>query len=514
MLPQVHPGSNHAPPEPFRTAALRGLRAPAAGPALADLLARDPGEWQTGCGLRLVKESTVRTVLRGEVGGPGAKLHVHTKHFRAGRLSDRARDAARGPRGQREFAHLLLLRDLGLPAVEPLAAGDCPGSLGASSFLVTRTVPGARPFAFDAGPQVLARAGTLLRHLHDHGLLAPDLHPGNLVLDGTGAPWLLDVTSLRNRGLVELDERARALAFFCLDLPGGACDRAARPIVAAYLAAAPGLEAEQLAPLLQQASRHLRWRALAAFGRRAGRPCRHTEVVPRRRGEPRWFLCRSGDATADEGLHAACRAFAEAPPAPHKSGRRGAVWLLPPLAVKQREAAAARRLFRAAYLCQFAGAPCAAPVALRLHRGTGLVFSRAVGRQDLLAELTAGALSPAEQRTAAAQLGSLLGALHAHGLRHRDLKFENLVRDPADGELRVVDLDGLRESRPSDRRGQGHDIGRVLAAWRASGEPGGAPVRAAFLRGYLRARRRHLRPVTDRHLWRQAERRARMKAAR
>src|SRR5262245_21797220 len=53
--------------------------------------------------LRVVKQSTVRTVLSGDVGGQ----HVHLKLFRAATLSDRARDRLRGDRGTREARNLL-----------------------------------------------------------------------------------------------------------------------------------------------------------------------------------------------------------------------------------------------------------------------------------------------------------------------------------------------------------------------------------------------------------------------
>src|SRR5690349_19851081 len=121
-----------------------------AASALADLLASEPAAWVRE-GFELVKQSTVRTVLRGEVGPQGARQAVHVKLYRPGRLSDRVRDAASGARGELEARNLRLLRSLGLPAVAPLLAGAEPRSLGSRSWLVTASVPGAVPVTWQ-GP--------------------------------------------------------------------------------------------------------------------------------------------------------------------------------------------------------------------------------------------------------------------------------------------------------------------------------------------------------------------------
>src|SRR5436309_6522587 len=101
----------------IRAAHCRGTVATAMAEVLQPLFTLLPG----GRGLELVKRTTVRTVLRGNVGGMG----VYVKLFRHGALSDRARDALRGGRGEGEARNLLAATRLGLRAVEPLACGDC-----------------------------------------------------------------------------------------------------------------------------------------------------------------------------------------------------------------------------------------------------------------------------------------------------------------------------------------------------------------------------------------------------
>jgi hypothetical protein len=74
--------------------------------------------------------------------------------------------------------------------------------------------------------------------------------------------------------------------------------------------------------------------------------------------------------------------------------------------------------------------------------------------------------------------------------------------------VHIVDLEGVRQKRPSDLRGQGADLGRLLAAWRAGGEPGGTAAVRNFLRRYVRARRSLLQPPQLRRIVRVALERA------
>jgi len=179
--------------------------------------------------------------------------------------------------------------------------------------------------------------------------------------------------------------------------------------------------------------------------------------------------------------------------------------------VKSRSAAAARRLFRASYWLAFAGVPCPEPVGLRLHLGRGVVLVRRLPWPNLAEELRNNSLSPTDLIVGARRLGEAVGRLHAHGLRARDLKLENLIRNPEDNSIALVDLDGVRRKTALDRRGQGADLGRLLAAFRAAGVRNGTRIIGAFLRGYNAARKCLLVPrnaKSDRHLRRLSEVRA------
>ena len=502
MVPQGLAPGNDPLPQSVAIAGrnCRGVVRAGCADALRPLFESLPG---TGA-LELVKQSTVRSVFRGGFAG----IDVHLKLFRTATLSDRARDSLRGDRGSREARNLLRAIALDLRAAEPLACGRVDAEpRGARSFVVTRTIPGAAPFAFDLPAAVLQATGRLLRHAHDRGLLPGDLHPGNVVVDDRGEPWLLDLASVRHAGDPDLRHRAHALAFFCQALDGGPRDAQARPLLLGYLASGRPLPS-QFADELLLASRAVRGRALTAFGRRASRPCRHTVAPEHRRGERRWYLHQVEDEADRAALHAACRAFGADQPRADKEGRRGAVWLLDDIVVKERDQGAARALFTAMYWLLFARVPQAEPVALATLAGIGHVFARRLPMPPLAHELARGVLDAAALRAAARSLGDSVGRLHAHGLRNRDLKFENLVRDPTTGVVCMVDLDGVRKKRPGDARGQGMDLGRLHAAFVAAACPGGRAALCAFLRGYLRGRSRLLQPAPARRLLRTALRRA------
>ena len=501
MVPSSPTPGNHPLPQSvaFAVGHARGVASGGLLPALRPLFELAPGQWPTL--LAVQKQTTVRTVLHGRL----VDAEVHVKVFRGGKFTDTARDLLTGARGERELRNLLRARELGLPAVEPLAAGVTVDDDGKSrSFLITKTVAGALPFTFDLAGGVPARVGALLRHAHDRGFLPGDLHPGNVVIDEAGAPWLLDLTSVQHRGDPDIWRRAAALAFFCQELDAGPLDPRARVLLRSYLTAGPELPGK-LREQLALAARAVRRRALAQFGKRAARACRHTEVLPYRHGDARWLVHRLPET--DSAHHAACVAFAAAPPPPDKTGRRGSVWVQSQFVVKQRQTGAARKLWRATYWLVFAKVAQPTPLALRTFDGQGLFFARRLAGPNLATELAGGSGSDAIVAMART-LGRSVGRLHAHGLRNRDLKFENLVRDPATGAIAMVDLDGISRKGPDDLRGQGRDLGRLLAAFRAAGDPGGERAIRAFVAAYLRARWRLLEPVAVRRLWRAAEQRA------
>jgi tRNA A-37 threonylcarbamoyl transferase component Bud32 len=487
--------------ETLRTAPFDCLVDPAWQDCVRQLIASssDPEEWAAW---NAVKQSTVRTVYRGDVTIPGGGTeNVHLKLFRAVRLSDRARDALTGSRSAREFRNLLEARARGLPSIQPLAAGSLTGSWGSRSFLLTKTEPGQAMPREPLPPADAAAVGKLLRRVHDAGLHARDLHAGNILRRPDGELLLLDLTSASYGEALTDQERGRALAFFCLDLDGNVRDLHAQPLLAAYGASTAVVSSAV------KAGRRLRNHAVTAFGRRAFRSCRTTAVEQPSR-KPRSYL----HIPAEEWWKGARDAFARLDALePIKSGRRGAVYLLDDIVIKERTAAAARRLFESTYWLKFAGVPTPMPVAVETFRGRGKVATRRLPNVNLQDDLREGlATDEGSLIVCARNFGSAVGRLHSFGLRNRDMKFENLIRDRASQTILTVDLDGVRRQLPGDNRGRSSDLGRLLAAFRHADSPGGETVIRAFLREYVRTCRKLLYPVPHRrHVLAQATSNAR-----
>ncbi len=464
--------------------------------ALLPLLEKvDPVEWP---GWTKLKETTVRTLFRGVVTDPhGKDISLHLKLFRAVNLSDHARDAVGGARSRKEFQNLREAGRRGLPCIRPVAAGAFRGSLGSRSFLLTLTEPGQ---ALARGPlpaDTAAAAGKLLRQAHDLGLHARDLHSGNMLQRPDGSLLLLDLTSAELANPLDDKQRARALAFFCMDLDGMVRDQAAQPLVRAY-GASP--------QLLEQAgrqARRLRNRALSSFGRRAFRHGSWT-CVEKKPKLPRLYLHGPQASVWDEARDMILNLDSLTP---FKSGRRGAVYVRGELVAKQRHAAAARQLFQNAYWLTFAGVPVAAPVAVQTCAGLGVVVSQRLPWSTLLAEVEAG-LGGDSLAAAAAELGRAVGRMHSFGLRNRDMTLNNLIREPDTHRVFMVDLDGIHRKVPLDDRGRAADLGRLLAAFREAGSPGGAKVLKWFARSYASTCRRLCNPVSLRHVLRVAESKA------
>ena len=447
--------------------------------------------------------------MRGTLSTQDGATGIHVKLHRTARWTDRVRDLVRGPRGIAELLHLQEAERRGLPCTPPLAAGICDddGHGDACSFLISQTVVGAEPIPRGGKPnwpiELASAAGALLRRAHDSGLHARDLHPENMLWqrDDDGIHIVLcDLTSVLWAEPLERSQRAHALAFFCLDLDGLVLDPVATPLVRTYGADTALLDAAQ------RRAKQLRQRALRSFGKRAFRSCKHTRVE--RFGNERWSLCQFDGSPP---LHAQARGFAQSP-APDseafKSGRRGAVHLIEDLAIKRRAPSKARGLLEAGYWLTFAGVPSAAPVALQILRTKndrptgdrgGLAFFRRIDNPNLAEEIATGSLTEEDVAGLAADFGQSIGRMHAFGLRCRDLKFDNLVRDG--GRLVLVDLDGVRRKADlCDSRGEAADLGRLLAAWRSAGEPGAKATVATFWRYYNRTRRRLSSTITRRDL--------------
>ncbi len=150
--------------------------------------------WVAMGAAEVVKTGPHRTVYR--VSLPGGTVYV--KHCRISGIRAWVREVLRPAKARLEFENALALAERGVPAVLPLAWGGPDSHWPGESFLVTRSRDGVVPFvhftehvlpdlhpvARDAARRQLARAlGQFLARLHDAGVIHPDPHPGNLLVE-------------------------------------------------------------------------------------------------------------------------------------------------------------------------------------------------------------------------------------------------------------------------------------------------------------------------------------------
>jgi len=159
---------------------------------------------------RLLKRGAHRSVRRTlEDGRPAA-----VKSWDAGGLwrSLRARTSAR-----REFELLARLHSIGLPVPEPLALRARAGR----PELVSAWIDGVdlrQRLLERADPGLAVRLGRGLARMHQLGLRHADLHAGNVLVDASGEPWLVDAGGARLGRSLARAERQAALVMVCADL--------------------------------------------------------------------------------------------------------------------------------------------------------------------------------------------------------------------------------------------------------------------------------------------------------
>jgi tRNA A-37 threonylcarbamoyl transferase component Bud32 len=141
----------------------------------------------------VVKQGTQRTVFK--VTWPHGSAYV--KRCRVDGLRAWCRELLRPAKARLEFENAVALRELGLPAIEPLAWASVARRGPGQSVFITRCESGAIPlqsFLDDELPKQPAHVavplrrsmsielGNLMARLHDAGVAHPDPHPGNLLV--------------------------------------------------------------------------------------------------------------------------------------------------------------------------------------------------------------------------------------------------------------------------------------------------------------------------------------------
>ena len=438
------------------------------------------------------------------------------KLFRARPLLERL--GLRAPAAAREHSMLMRLRERGLPVPEPVALRLRGGPRG-EDVLETRWMEGARDLAaawsggaLDPGRRrrIARELGSLVRALHDAGVVHHDLHAGNVLWSPAGGLALVDFHRAGGAGdsvrdLLALDHffhrRARAaekLRF--LRSYGGAwwpAGRAARRARLAELAARAA--ASRHAFLVHHERRcdgggRAFERVGAGGWRGAGRREWSARLLAEIGGDPescarsRGRLVHAGGGAELWRLESASLPF---PLAIKLLDDRGA-WK------RALRGSRARRAWRNLFRLEMAELDPPRAVAWLASPGRA-----GAPRSVLVTEFLDG-LPMLHDHVAAAgvaaawplleELARALARMHDEGLSHRDLKAENLLVDAAAGRCRFVDADGVRRLRRVGPDRVARDLARLNASFRDLRTVTWRH-RRRFLAAY-RGARRHDRPAT------------------
>jgi tRNA A-37 threonylcarbamoyl transferase component Bud32 len=424
---------------------------------------------------RIIKESPVKCVTRHEVAGRVwfVKRYQHEKvALRPLKFFFKPAQA------RQEWAVAQQLEKLGVSTVRHVALGERWGVGLRESILITEGFAGV---PLDEAPAIdLGAVLKFVHHLHEHGVLQRDLHPGNILLNQTtGEMRLVDLHGTVIKPGLTQTERDANLAFLRIFLP------------------------VPVSPAVAQQSAAMRKRYLA---HRAWRCLKHNrEFEPCAVGGLHWFVRRPRvDAPvtkilADPDGFLAREAEILKPGRSCTVGRSGELVLkrfnlrkLGNLAKDFFRLSKARRAYQKAYHLEIAGVPTARAIATADRCVAGLLLRgyflmEAIPNPQHLGQWTG------EPCAAARQLAEVLAKLHNEGFSHRDLKETNLVFDGA-GKLHIIDLEGLEylETVPPARAAA--DLARFARG--AEKSPAFTPaLRKVFLRRYAKSRGGSLRKL-------------------
>lgn len=179
-------------------------------------------KWLASSKTHSVKSGTQRTICR--VVLPAGAVVIKQSRINTPRAW--AREILRPAKARLEFENAMALRELGLPAAEPLAWGSRHSRLPGESILITRSIDAGHPLDrfLETTPlrsalrqRIAVELGKLLANMHDVGVAHPDPHPGNLLVETAGGVpqfTLLDVHAVRFGAPLTVRERIDNLVLF------------------------------------------------------------------------------------------------------------------------------------------------------------------------------------------------------------------------------------------------------------------------------------------------------------
>jgi len=453
-------------------------------------------QWLRDGRATVLKTGRHRSVWRVQLGG----LDFVLKEYRAAGLRGRLREMARPVKARSEFYRAAALARRGVAVPRPLGWGVLgPRGLPRASFLITATVPAARPLgevaAASTPPQPRQRLardlGRFVAGLHAAGVAHHDFHPGN-VLVGAAGLVLIDLHGTHVGRPLRWRRRRDNLAMFnrYFALRADRTDRL-RFWHAYHSAAGPLPDRPDATPQVIEArtltSNRALWRARAKKCLEDGRTVRPVSG-PAARG---WAVKDLPADVTDALVHQPHACLQAAGAARLKDGGASTVVVAPPLVIKRFNRRSwfdgiknlvrrspALRSWLAGHALTDAGLPTARPLAL-VHCRRGLLESEGFLITEYLpnaVDLRAFAdglarLSPDARRTATrdriAAVARVVRQFHERHFAHRDLKAGNLLTpaDPRDHRVWFIDLVGVYRRRRASRAARVRDLGRLAASF-------------------------------------------------
>jgi serine/threonine protein kinase len=506
------------------------------GQALFSTAGPDLDRWLAdGTGV-VVKHGPHRTVYRVLLAGGT----VYVKHCRINGPRARAREVLRPPKARLEFENAARLLALGIGAAVPLAWGTADTIWPGESFLITRDLAPAVPFTefvetrlLELPPddqrhvrrQLAHGLGRFLALLHDKGVIHPDPHPGNVLVEVPPSlvPHfsLLDVHAVRFSGPLSWTRSRANLILYnrWFQLRATSTDRMrfwreyhlARQKLPAT--EDPRSEATELERATLASNRRF-WVARTARYRGTHRTIHQVRAGAVRglavRDLPEQFLrelLRDPDGAFDRpGTRVLKRCMSSTVAElelPGPTGPRTVILkrisarsVLDPLKNLFRSSAVLRSWLLGHGLCE-RWLPTPRPLAV-FHRyragcipAEGYLLTEQVPDAVGLPEFVKGCREPGVLRALGERLARIVRAMHDRGVSHRDLKAPNVMlrgaaTDPAGAEPVLIDLVGVRAGReavPFARRAR--ELARLNASFLAVPHIS-RTERLRFLLAYLR----------------------------
>jgi len=449
----------------FDLAGFRGEVVPELESVLHTQVLHDPmAVAQAGESLRPSMSRLTSRVVLPDYGTVLLKVH------RIRSSTERMQSLVRRSRAHQEYRAARFLDAAGLPVAQPLAYGEQRrGGMLHASFFIAAFLPNVRPVhevlpvqPADKRRALLGRLSVLIRAMHDAGFDHRDLHSGN-VLAGPGpgdacALYLTDLHRSRMGASVPRAARLASMARWLHSLQAVLTPEEWMVVLDRYQT--DGGRCELPTADVMDAVRKLERRRRASRGKRCFKESTvYTRDVGAGRGARRRDLSLE---RLEAVLRAHDREAQPGRPGLAKAGRKGVVTRHGDIVVKERRAASAfgrlrDRLapqrhaagYRHAHMLGVLGVGTAKPLAFVQRDGRTFTLFEDLSklpRLDHLArELYAG--SDRRRQVALREASALwLGALHAGGVYHGDLKGVNVLVEegPRVVGFRVIDTDHCR----------------------------------------------------------------------